>query len=76
MRCEAEITAALQAGEAELRCLCDDISRLDQEVKLRGAGWRDAAESLHACMERKRALNAQLDLLRWVLSGEYERVPV
>jgi hypothetical protein len=76
MRCEAEITAALEAGEAELRSLCDDITRLDLKVKLHGAGWRDAAESLHACHERRRALVAQLDLLRWVLSGEHERVAV
>ncbi len=76
MRCEAEVHAALQAGEADLRSLCDEISRLSLEVKLGCEGWRTALEALHTCTERKRKLTAQLDLLRWVLSAEQERLAV
>jgi hypothetical protein len=74
MRCEAEITAALQADEAELRCLSEDIARLHLEVKLHATGWRDALEALQARNERKRALMTRLDSLRWVLSEEQERL--
>jgi hypothetical protein len=47
---------------------------LHLEVKLHAVGWRDALEALQARNERKRALTAQLDLLRWVLSEEQERL--
>jgi hypothetical protein len=70
MRCEAEVRARLQAGEMELQALGADISRLSLEVKVGGEGWRTALETLSARIERRRALQAQLDSLRWVLTPE------
>lgn len=70
MRCETEVRARLLAGEKELQALRDDISRLSLEVKVGGDGWRMALELLSARLDRRRALEAQLDSLRWVLTSE------
>lgn len=74
MRCEAEVRAQLQAGEAELQYLGEDIRRLSIEVKVGGEDWRMSLETLSARIERRRALQAQLDSLRWVLTPEASRL--
>jgi hypothetical protein len=60
----------LSAGEVELQRLTADIARLTIEVKLGGDKWREAVDTLSACTERRRALVAQVDSLRWVLVGD------
>lgn len=75
MRCEAEVRSQLQAGEMELRSLAEDIHRLSMEVKIGGEGWRAALETLSARIERRRALQAQLDSLRWVLTPSQASSP-
>jgi hypothetical protein len=70
MRCETEVRARLLAGELEMQVLGADISRLSLEVKVGGEGWRRALETLSARIERRRALQVQLDSLRWVLTPE------
>jgi hypothetical protein len=74
MRCEAEVHERLYSGEVELSRLSDEISRLGLEVKLGADGWRAALEKLSEKLQRKRALQAQLDSLRWVLMGDSERL--
>jgi hypothetical protein len=70
VRCEAEVHSRLDHGEAELQRLTADITKLSLEVKLGGEGWRSALEALSAKYEQRRGLQAQLDSLRWVLTGE------
>jgi hypothetical protein len=70
MRCETEVRARLLAGELELQALGADISRLSLEVKVGGEGWRLALDTLSTRIERRRALQAQIDSLRWVLTPE------
>ncbi len=74
MRCEAEVHERLYSGEAELVRLAEEISRLSLEVKLGADGWRAALERLSETLQRRRALQAQLDSLRWVLTGDTERL--
>jgi hypothetical protein len=73
MRCEAEVYARLQADEAELSTLNQEIAHLTVQVKLGDQHWRADLERLAACMQRKRMLQAQLASLRWVLAAETER---
>ncbi|MGH2410514.1 MAG: hypothetical protein ACRDGS_09120 [Chloroflexota bacterium] len=70
MRCEDEVHARLLAGERELSQLTEEIAHLSIQVKIGDVGWRDALERLAARNERRRALTAQLDSLRWVLLRE------
>ena len=74
MRCEAEVHERLYSGEAELLRLADEVSRLSLEVKLGAEGWRDALENLSDVLQRRRALQAQLESLRWVLAGDADRL--
>ncbi|HEY8284558.1 MAG TPA: hypothetical protein VIJ28_09245 [Chloroflexota bacterium] len=74
MRCEDEVHARLLAGERELSQLAEEIAHLSIQVKIGDVGWRDALERLAARNERRRALTAQLDSLRWVLLGEEHRI--
>lgn len=74
MRCEAEVHGRLDSGEAELRELAEVVSRLSLEVKLGADGWRESLEKLSATLQYKRALQAQMDSLRWVLTGDSERL--
>jgi hypothetical protein len=74
MRCEAEVHDRLYSGEADLARLAEEISRLSLEVKLGAEGWRAALEKLSETLQRRRALQAQLDSLRWVLTGDTERL--
>lgn len=73
MRCEAEVRARLQADEAELSALMQEIAYLTVQVKLGDQHWRDDLERLASCMQRRRTLKAQLASLRWVLTAEHER---
>ncbi len=74
MRCEAEVHSRLDHLEAELQRLTADIAKLSIEVKLGGEGWRTALDALSAKHEQRRSLQAQLDSLRWVLTGEPARL--
>ncbi len=74
MRCEDEVHARLREGEDELRALAEEINKLSLQVKIGDQGWREALECLSVRMERRRALRAQLDSLRWVLTLETEAV--
>jgi len=74
MRCEDEVHARLLAGEREVNQLTEEIARLSIQVKIGDIGWRDALERLAARNERRRALAAQLDSLRWVLLGDEQRI--
>ena len=74
MRCEDEVHARLLAGERELSQLAEEIAYLSIQVKLGDVGWRDALERLAARNERRRALTAQLDSLRWVLLREEQLI--
>jgi len=74
MRCEDEVHARLLAGERELSQLTEEIAYLSIQVKLGDVGWRDALERLAARNERRRALTAQLDSLRWVLLREEQLI--
>lgn len=74
MRCEAEIRARLQAGEVELHTLSEEIRRRGLRVKLGGDTWRSELDSLALCVERRRALQEQIDSLRWVLAVESARL--
>ena len=74
MRCEAEIRARLQAGEAELHALGEEIRRRRLRVKLGGDNWRNELDSLALCVERRRALQEQIESLRWVLAAESARL--
>ncbi|HXT37191.1 MAG TPA: hypothetical protein VN837_16570 [Chloroflexota bacterium] len=66
--------ARLLAGERELSQLTEEIAYLSIQVKLGDVGWRDALERLAARNERRRALTAQLDSLRWVLLREEQLI--
>jgi len=70
MRCEAEVYERLSAGEVELKRLSREVARLSIEVRLGGEGWREALEALSTDVRRQRTLEAQLEGLRWVLTGE------
>jgi hypothetical protein len=74
MRCEAEIRARLQAGEAELQALSEEIRRRRLRVKLGGENWRNELDTLALCVERRRTLQEQNDGLRWVLAVESDRL--
>ena len=74
MRCEAEVHERLYFEEAKLQRLAEDISRLSLEVKLGADGWRASLEKLSAALQERRALQAQLDSLRWVLTGDSEQL--
>ena len=74
MRCEDEVQGRLLAGERELQELREEIARLGLQVKIGDTGWRDALEQLAARNERRRALLAQMDSLRWVLTREEQRI--
>ncbi|HVA92058.1 MAG TPA: hypothetical protein VNL71_19700 [Chloroflexota bacterium] len=74
MRCEDEVHARLLAGERELNQLTEEIAHLCIQVKIGDEGWRDALERLAARNERRRALTAQLDSLRWVLLRDEQRI--
>ncbi|MDB5059538.1 MAG: hypothetical protein JWO59_3010 [Chloroflexi bacterium] len=74
MRCEAEVHDRVYAGETELKALADEIARLSIEVKLGGDRWREALETLSVRIERRRALQAQMDSLRWVLTSDAARL--
>ena len=74
MRCEDEVQARLIAGERELQQLNDEIARLSIVVKIGDEGWREALERLALRNERRRALLAQLDSLRWVLTRDEQRI--
>ena len=74
MRCEAEVHERLYFEEAKLQHLAEDISRLSLEVKLGADGWRASLEKLSAALQERRALQAQLDSLRWVSSGDSEQL--
>jgi hypothetical protein len=74
MRCEAEVHDRLYAAEAEQKFLAAEIARLSIEVKLGDEGWREALETLSARIERRRALQAQMDSLRWVLTSDAVRL--
>jgi hypothetical protein len=74
VRCEDEVQGRLLAGERELQELREEIARLGLQVKIGDTGWRDALEQLAARNERRRALLAQMDSLRWVLTREEQRI--
>jgi len=74
MRCEDEVHARLVAGERELDQLTEEIAYLSIKVKVGDVGWRDALERLAARNERRRALTAQVDSLRWVLLREEQLI--
>ena len=74
MRCEDEVQDRLLAGERELQELREEIARLGLQVKIGDDGWRDALERLAARNERRRALLAQVDSLRWVLTREEQLI--
>ncbi len=74
MRCEDEVQDRLLAGERELQELREEIARLGLQVKIGDDGWRDALERLAARNDRRRALLAQMDSLRWVLTREEQLI--
>jgi len=74
VRCEDEVQDRLLAGERELQQLREEIAQLGLQVTIGDAGWRDALERLAARNERRRALLAQMDSLRWVLTREEQLI--
>lgn len=74
MRCEAEIRARLQTQEAEFSALSEEIRRRRLRVKLGGDSWRSELDALALCAERRRALQEQIESLRWVLAVESARL--
>ena len=67
---ENEIRARFQAYEQELNQLDSEIQRLQWRVKMGTENWRVELEQLAARAERRRALSAQQQALRWVLNPE------
>jgi hypothetical protein len=74
MRCEAEIHERLRLGELELQHVAEDMNRLSVEIKLGGNGLRQAQDRLSQMAARQQSLRAQMDSLRWVLTGEGDRI--
>jgi hypothetical protein len=74
VRCEDEVQNRLLAGERELQELREEIAQLGLQVKIGDTGWREALERLAARNERRRALLAQMDSLRWVLTREEQLI--
>ncbi|HWE63390.1 MAG TPA: hypothetical protein VHB98_16865 [Chloroflexota bacterium] len=74
MRCEAEVRARLQADEAELCRLSEEITYLTWQVTRGGPNWRADLEMLADRMRQRRTLQAHLDSFRWVLASEAQRL--
>jgi hypothetical protein len=68
MRNREEIADRLTAVESEIESVCATIQRLSIVVKDGGPGWLQALEVLAATYQRRNALRAQAENLRWVLT--------
>ena len=72
MRTEADIHQRLAASEAEFYHLTAEIAALSKQVQIGADGWYAALERLAADYQRRRAILAQQEVLRWVLLAEQE----
>jgi hypothetical protein len=72
MRAEGDIYQRLASSEAELGRLTVEIVTLSKEVQQGANGWYSALERLAADYQRRRAILAQQEVLRWVLLTEQD----
>jgi len=70
MRGETEVSSKLSFLETELPALDEEITTLQMRVKVGVDDWRQIVDSLGRRVERRRALEAQREALRWVLTSD------
>jgi hypothetical protein len=67
---ESEVRGRYQAYEQELKQIDQEIFKLQMRVRMGSDNWRIDLEQLAERAERRRAIDAQRQALKWVLLPE------